>query len=63
MRVGSTVSELREVRSVVAKSLVGIVCKTLSEGPQLVDRCLSKQSVTFRARQPAKLTRTAEFGQ
>jgi hypothetical protein len=28
-----------------------------------VDFCLSKQSVTFPAQQPAKLTQRAEFGQ
>lgn len=33
------------------------------QGPQWVDSCLSRQSVTFLAWQPAKLTRTAKFGQ
>jgi len=34
-----------------------------AELPLWVDSCLSRQSVTFPAGQPAKLTRTAEFGQ
>jgi hypothetical protein len=45
--------------------LTGLLIFKMREVEHLlrVDTCLSRQSVTFPARQPAKLTLTAEFGQ